>query len=72
MANWAVDTNILINAFANLEPDHLSIVVSIGVSHNTCICLDYGSVILNEYEKNLSKNPGYRKWYNRLHQKQAC
>lgn len=69
MTKFALDTNVLVNAFDEMEFDHLRVVTEFGDSkHN--VCLDYNSIIKNEYEKNLGKNRGYRKWFQRLFQNQ--
>ncbi len=65
----ALDTNILVRAFRDSEPDHQSIIGLIGRSIK--ICYDFEEVIVREYEANVGRTPGYRKWYARLQQVQG-
>lgn len=64
-----LDTNILIKAYRDYEPEHVyavSTVVQMGM-----LCLDNEAQILEEYRRNLGTNLGYRKAYQRLVQRQA-
>lgn len=64
-----LDTNILVEAYSEHEPDHMyvvSTVVQVGT-----LCIDTEGQILREYERNLGTAPGYRKAYQRLVQRQA-
>ena len=64
-----IDTNILINAFVEFEPDHLKISTSVG---KKCpISVDVEQQMMGEYEKNLGHHKGYRKWLQRLWVEQA-
>lgn len=67
-----VDTNILIDGFANHSIDHTSFLhlftrdrIEYGLA------LDQEGEIQKEYEKNLGNNDFYRKWLNRLFQLQS-
>jgi len=65
----AIDTNILVNAFHEQEPDYLQVVTS--VDGRRKVCHDHKNVILREYEGKVGSLLGFQKWYRRLHQLQA-
>ena len=65
----AIDTNILVKAFNDSEPDHQSIVGVVGRRFK--ICHDFEGMIRGEYDRNLGGTKAYRKWYIRLQQVQA-
>ncbi len=65
----AIDTNILVRAFNEWEPDHIRVVYS--VDRGKKVCHDHGKVIKQEYENNVGRLQSYRKWYRRLQQVQA-
>ena len=66
---FAVDTNILVKAFQEGEPDHRA--VTVFIERTGKVCHDHGRVISGEYEKHVGTVIGYRKWYQRLQQRQA-
>ncbi len=61
-----IDTNILVNAYNNMEPDHLAVVTQFGVRNNLYINFDHNNVIFRQYENEVGSREGYRKWYKRL------
>lgn len=65
----AIDTNILRQAFVDEEVDHRTVVQFVVQKHD--LCHDHDKVILQEYQRNVGKSLGFRKWYQRLQQRQA-
>lgn len=65
-----IDTNILVKAFVNEEPVHRAI-VSLLTSGGSSLGHDHEGIIHREYESNVGRRIGFRKWYTRLHQLRA-
>jgi hypothetical protein len=66
----AIDTNILVMAFHELETNHLQVVTSVD-GRGRKVCHDHRSLILHEYKHNVGSLLAFRKWYQRLCQLQA-
>ena len=63
-----IDTNILIRAFVNEDPYHRDVTAFVS-RPSSMVGMDTNNVILNEYQKNLGRSPGFQKWLTRLWQK---
>ncbi len=61
-----IDTNILIRACADVSWDHIALLKRVQ-TRGCGICFDYEGSILKEYERNLSDNEAFRKWYQESH-----
>lgn len=59
-----VDTNIIVKAVKEHEPDHLGVILSIRQKHT--LVLDFERRLLGEYEDNLGREALYRKWLKEL------
>lgn len=68
--NVAIDTNILVKAFCNWEPDH-TVVTSFVTLRLHNLCFDSEGSIYKEYQKNVGKSEAYQKWYKRITDVQA-
>lgn len=68
-----IDTNIIVQAFEEEEPDHrLVIGLVIKGKHKLGCDVNEGGIILQQYKKNIRKNTlGYSKWIKRLYQLNA-
>lgn len=62
-----MDTNILVRAYIDFEPDYLE-VTTLAVKKFQ-LCLDFGNIIDKEYRSNLDRSLGFQKWYKRLKDK---
>lgn len=59
------DTNILVKAFIQLEPDHQLVLFAI-TGKKLFLGLDTQGIIFKEYQKNLSRSENYRKWMGKV------
>ncbi len=62
-----IDTNIVVKAARDLEPDHLRVILSVSdrqTEHR--LVLDHERRLLGEYEDNLRGTELYRKWLKEL------
>lgn len=70
MTRVVIDTNILVKAFCDDEVDHRCVTSSI-VSKKLGLALDHAGRIFKEYDKNVGKTLGFKKWWVRLKQIEA-
>jgi len=67
----AIDTNILGQAFSQIEMDMDCLYVAMNVGWNDSICHDHENIIRQEYYKSLGASKMFKKWYQRLKQRKA-
>lgn len=63
--NIAIDTNILVKAFCEGEPDHIAVTTFVTQRRHN-LSFDFEGTICEEYQKNVGKSAFYQKWYKRL------
>ena len=58
-----VDTNILVKAFIDDELDHICLLMKFRNHNSLIFVLDSENKIVEEYQRNLSKNVLFQKWF---------
>jgi len=69
MKKLAIDTNVIVKAFKDRQPEHCELVYS--VPRYFHLVLDYNQKIQKEYRNNVGLAQGFQKWWKHLQRKKA-